>query len=146
MRTRAVRRVVLVRWDVATLSADGKILVTERQLVVVQTLHTRWTKKSRGQPFAASRNATPEVLDIEMSAPPNEQASPVVWHDVLFDESCQFAPRETYRVRQTLDGNFHWNDVATDSDGVRVGLMGRPCFLVAPGETAAVLYNWVAIQ
>jgi hypothetical protein len=115
--------------------------MTEATLVIIQTVHTRWTKKSRGQPLAARRNATPEVMDLGARPPADAPGKAVVWHDVVCDESHQFAPRETYTVRDVLPGQYHWNELSADLGGVSVGLFGRTCFVVGPGETAAVLYN-----
>ncbi|EYF07165.1 hypothetical protein [Chondromyces apiculatus] len=113
----------------------------ERTGVVVQTIHTRWTKQSRGQPQADARNATPEVLDLEAARPESAVSAGIAWHDVVCDEAWGFTPRGRYVVLPARSGQFHGVDVAWTGEGAAVAVFGRRCFVASEGETGVVIYN-----
>lgn len=54
--------------------------------VVAQRVRTRWSKRSRGSPSAAARNALPTAFPLPSGRPP-------LFHDVTMDESDGFTPR-----------------------------------------------------
>lgn len=105
--------------------------------VIVQTLWTRWTKRSRGAPAATRRNATPESFDIDPSRIVEGQTC---WHEVRFDEP-DFTPVETYRIR-SLPSDFHRISIQPEgSEALDVQLFGTTCFRLTPRQSGRILYN-----
>lgn len=116
----------LLRW--ADVSAHA---------VIIQTLWTRWTKRSRGAPAATRRNATPESFDID---PARIVDGETCWHEVRFDEP-EFIPVETYRTR-SLPSDFHRISIQSEGPEVLgVQLFGSTCFRLIPRQLGRVLYT-----
>lgn len=108
--------------------------------VIVQTIHTRWTKASRGHPGSVRRNATPEVLDLPETPPDRSSDAALIWHDVTCGEQT-FAPDQRCIVEPDLRRRFERISVYPDGDGLVVELFSRRCFVVRPGEIGTVVYN-----
>jgi hypothetical protein len=109
-------------------------------LIIVQTIHTSWTKVSRGHPGSSARNATPESLPLSRSVA--QLAGSIVWHDVEFRGADGFAPHETCRGDLTLPSRFQWIDVTEDlDDTLAVSLFGQRRFVLCGQETGNIVYN-----
>ena len=107
--------------------------------IIVQTLHTQWTKESRGHPQSAARNATPEVVDLPLTIA--EVPGPIAWHDVVLREATGFQLDAVCRQRPGMPAHFQWIEVAEVAGVAAVSLFGRPVFTVGEGETGNVVYN-----
>jgi hypothetical protein len=64
-------------------SAGGMMTAVD---VIAQRVRTSWSKRSRGFPSAATRNAVPTAFPLPSGQPP-------LFHDVTMDESDGFTPR-----------------------------------------------------
>lgn len=104
--------------------------------VIVQTLWTRWTKKSRGVPASVRRNDTPERLSLNTARLP---AGGAAWHDVEFREP-HFLPMEQYRER-TLPADFRSIALSIDGGELRATLFGSTRFLLLPGQSGSIVYD-----
>ena len=104
--------------------------------VIVQTLWTRWTKKSRGVPAAVRRNDTPERLHLNVARLPESQ---VAWHDVEFREP-HFLPMEHYHER-ALPMEFRRIALHLDDGELRAVLFGSTRFRLLPGQSGTIVYN-----
>lgn len=66
-------------------------------MIIVQHIETRWTKRSRGMPGAAARNAVPRV----MALPPGPEAAAGIYlHRVVADEDGGF---DLHQVTGTIE-------------------------------------------
>lgn len=104
--------------------------------VIVQTLWTRWTKKSRGPTAAVRRYDTPERFDINLA---RLLGSEVVWHDIEFREP-HFLPMEHYRERG-LPADFRRVGLRIDAGELSVELFGVTRFHLVPGQSGHIVYN-----
>jgi hypothetical protein len=108
--------------------------------VAAQWVRTSWTKRSRGGPAAARRNAAPVGFALPTLRCP-------VVHEVLMDEADEFEPRESLR-----DGQPDRADVLLEeSDGrLRVELVvtrwGLPRRRRRPPAVWLELGEWVRWQ
>ena len=71
-------------------------------VTIVQQIHTRWTKASRGSDEARRRNAVPEVARIPVQRIRSDDLV-LVHHRLFYDERDGFSkPREELRVNPTV--------------------------------------------
>lgn len=68
----------------------------------LQSIRTEWSKKSRGAPEATQRNATPDVLPVDGSPVPVDEAT-VSIHQVRFIEPAFLSP--VSRVHTSVNAN-----------------------------------------
>lgn len=104
--------------------------------VIVQTLWTRWTKKSRGATASVRRNDTPEHFDINLA---RMLGADVAWHDVEFREP-HFLPMEQYRER-ALPADFRRIGLRVDAEELSAELFGITRFSLSPGQSGRIVYN-----
>jgi hypothetical protein len=106
--------------------------------VVVQTLRTQWTKKSRGAPASARRNATPEHVALD---PKRILENEATWHEVTFDEP-DFRLTETYRGR-SLPNDFLRASLCFEPEGntLSVRFFGSVRLRLGRGQYGSLLYN-----
>ena len=107
--------------------------------VIVQTLRTHWTKKSRGAPASARRNATPDHVVLDPSRVLENQAT---WHEVTFGEP-DFRLTETYRGR-SLPNDFLQASLSfePDSETLSVRVFGSVRLRLSRGQYGQLLYNF----
>jgi hypothetical protein len=75
-------------------------------MIIVQHIETRWTKRSRGMPGAASRNAVPRVMPLP---PGPEAAAEIFLHRVMADEDDDFHLRQvTGLIEPGRDFTKYW--------------------------------------
>src|SRR6185503_8816815 len=88
---------------------------SEKSMIVIQKLVTRWTKASRGGSAAARRNATPLA---SMLPPPPRGTHGVFLHTLTFDEAASFVPMTSFEVLELDDALEHIRDlqVRTEAD------------------------------
>jgi hypothetical protein len=106
------------------------------RLLIVQTLCTRWTKKSRGAPAAVRRNDTPERFSSNVARLPESE---VAWHDVEFSEP-HFLPMERYRER-SLPAELRRVALDLDQGELRAVLFGSTRFRLRLGQSGSLVYN-----
>lgn len=106
--------------------------------VIVQTVRTLWTKKSRGAPAAARRNATPDQVILDPTRVLDDQAT---WHDVTFSEP-DFVMHETYRGR-ALPNDFLRASVffEPDCNTLSVRFFGSIRLRLSRGQYGRIVYN-----
>src|SRR5579859_4370835 len=80
--------------------------------VVVQWVRTYWTKRSRGAPGAAQRNAAPEAFSLPEAVPP-------FIHEVRMHESDGFTPHQAVTSGLPPAGQVE----LTEADGVLTVLL-----------------------
>lgn len=80
-------------------------------MLVIQHLHTTWTKASRGMPGAGVRNAVPRALPLAL---PDAAADEVCLHHVAFDERDAFAARG--RTESLQRARSYWS-LTIDREG-----------------------------
>ena len=123
-------------------------------MIIVQHIETRWTKRSRGMPGAAARNAVPRVMPL----PPGlDAAAGIYLHRVMADESDGFALHEVTGIIEPGQGfTEYWTlrlvpagpaiVVEFKYAGQAHGLPPRrenrhPVFRLEPGETGTLHIN-----
>jgi hypothetical protein len=106
--------------------------------VIVQTVRTQWTKKSRGAPASAHRNATPEQVMLDPARLLEDDAT---WHEVTFGEP-DFLMTETYRGRP-LPNDFLRASLffEPDQDTLAVRFFGSVRLRLKRGQYGQILYN-----
>jgi len=117
--------------------ARASLMASTNHRVIVQTLLTRWTKKSRGAPAAVRRNDTPEQLSLNVARLSESEAA---WHDVEFREP-HFLPMEQYRER-TLPTEFRRIALHPEDGALCAVLFGSTRFRLLPGQSGNVVYNY----
>jgi len=106
--------------------------------VIVQTVCTQWTKKSRGAPASARRNATPDQVVLDPTRILNDAAT---WHEVTFREP-DFVMHETYRPR-ALPNDFLRAAVffEPDCNTLSVRLFASIRLRLTHGQYGRIVYN-----
>jgi hypothetical protein len=106
--------------------------------VIVQTLRTQWTKKSRGAPASARRNATPDQVALD---PTRVLEGRATWHEVTFSEP-DFLLTETYRGRP-LPNDFLRASIYFEPAGetLSVSFFGSVRLRLGRGQCGRLLYN-----
>jgi len=106
--------------------------------VIIQTLCTQWTKKSRGAPASLRRNATPDHLVLD---PTRVRTDQPIWHQVTFCEP-DFLPTETYCAR-SLPNDFLRASLYLESSGdtLAVRFFGSVRLRLSRGQVGRLLYN-----
>jgi hypothetical protein len=116
--------------------SQGKVMASTNHWLIVQTLSTRWTKKSRGAPAAVRRNETPQRFGLNVARLPESE---VAWHDVEFGEP-HFLPMERYRER-TLPAEFRRIALRVEQGELLALLFGSTRFRLRLGQSGIVVYN-----
>ncbi|WP_310426293.1 hypothetical protein [Chamaesiphon sp. VAR_48_metabat_135_sub] len=71
-------------------------------ILIVQTIHSYWTKASRGAPGAIARNSVPECFSIPLKQV-NIQGIRVLYHQIVFKEATNFkVPEEQISIDPTI--------------------------------------------
>lgn len=106
--------------------------------VIVQTMRTQWTKKSRGAPASTRRNATPDQVALD---PTRVLEDPATWHEVTFNEPY-FVMHETYRGR-SLPNDFLLASVFFEPDPnmLAVRFFGSVRLRLIRGQYGRLVYN-----
>jgi hypothetical protein len=125
-------------------------------MILVQEIITTWTKRSRGGPLAAARNAVPETYPLA-SLPVLPPQAACLHHTIVFGEANDFAhPKEqviSYTPREEL--RFGCVSITPIGDQVQViytydmGCGGAPqryglpqlAFTLHRNEWGQILYN-----
>lgn len=123
-------------------------------MIIVQHIETRWTKRSRGMPGAAARNAVPRVMPLP---PGPEAAAGIYLHRVTADEDGGFDLHQlTGIIEPGRDFTKYWTlQLVSAGSAIMVefkyvaqahGLPRRrenrhPIFRLEPGETGTLHIN-----
>ncbi len=113
-------------------------------MIVAQFVVVDWTKRSRGAPGAAVRNAVPEAFRL----PPLPPADVVV-HDVWADEAGGFVPEEKLTADAqgrmfrfaVVDGRVAVRLLSTAVAGYSAWGTPQVVLRVAPGTWSRVVWN-----
>lgn len=105
--------------------------------MLIQTIHTQWSKKSRGEPQATLRNTTPEFLLL----PEVTKTAHTVCHYCQYNEP-DFSLDEQTRLRDR-DYNVFFELVVSYEDNVIKGtLLQKHTLIIHPYESASFVYNY----
>ena len=109
--------------------------------IVVQTISTEWTKRSRGGAKAARRNSVPDILPLQVADPAARPAE-VFWHELRFVEP-DFVPRERLQWTTAAAVRVPGVDLTTEVGRcVRIALWGKTLFLVRESQLAVLKFSW----
>lgn len=123
-------------------------------MIIVQHIETRWTKRSRGMPGAAARNAVPRVMPL----PPGAGAAAGIYlHRVTADEDSGFDLHQVTGIIEPGQGfTKYWTlrlVPAKSAVVVEFGYVGQqhgqpprrehrhPVFRLEPGEVGTLHIN-----
>jgi hypothetical protein len=123
-------------------------------MIVVQHIETRWTKRSRGMPGAAARNAVPRVMPLPAF---REEALGICVHKVVADEEHGYDLHQRMELIEPGPGFMrHWSlrfviaetavlvefRYSTGEHGLPRRREGRhPLFRLAPGDVGTLHIN-----
>ncbi|MFO0589778.1 MAG: hypothetical protein U0441_19720 [Polyangiaceae bacterium] len=118
-------------------------------MVLLQHILVRWTKRSRGAPRAAQRNAVPSAVPVSI-----ERLDKWVIQEVSFHENTDFRRKmERQRALHDYEEEGRCLTLRTDHDGLHVGFrwsvyVGAPrrpdrpeAFLLKQGDYGRVVVN-----
>jgi len=129
--------------------------MSEIPIVFIQSITTRWTKRSRGAPASVARNAVPEAIPFSPSRllSPDWGAEAIVLHAVEFSERRSRSVSEDRLEEQHPRQVLAVLRIVLDRGSTELGvafighpghLLPRPrhAFSLRPSEWAQLAYNW----
>ncbi len=123
-----------------------------KPILIVQAIHSYWTKASRGAPGSIARNTVPECLPIPLEKV-NIQNIRVLYHQIFFREETGFQePEETILVDLAIHPRYGCIQVEQTAKTVCATYKynnmagGAPNRSTLKGIARADLGNWVQIR